>query len=74
MAASDSGKKIVSLDMEEELYSFLETQAFERGENLNDVIRCMLLESMESWCDYCDALRTLADSDAEVRFHVCVKD
>ena len=51
MTADIRKTKIVSLKLDDPLYSQLETQAVENGETINDLIRRLLGESMESWCD-----------------------
>ena len=45
--------------------------AGENGEGLNELIQRLLCESMDGWCDYCDAMRRLADDD-DRPVHVCV--
>ncbi len=63
MTADIRKTKIVSLKLDDPLYSQLETQAVENGENINDLIRRLLSESMEDWCDYCDTVRRLSDDE-----------
>ena len=63
MTADRRKKKIVSLKLDDPLYSQLEIQAVENGETINDLIRRLLGESMESWCDYCETVRRLSDEE-----------
>lgn len=69
MAAAHT--KTVSLKIDDPLYSLLEMHAGENGEGLNELIQRLLCESMDGWCDYCDAMRRLADDD-DRPIHVCV--
>ena len=68
-----SGKKIVSLPVDNGLYDALSAYASRQGEGVADLVLRLLADSMDGWCDYCDSLRLL-ESDEDRRVCVANKD
>ena len=54
MTADIRKTKIVSLKLDDPLYSQLETQAVENGENINDLIRRLLCLPHKGGGDFCN--------------------